>query len=618
MKKIFWLGFILCVAGIAPFAPRAGAVAVQRGGRPEVYYRDGARFALEGRLTEAANAFEEAVALDPTNGNAYYSLGNVYTELGRLGNAVAAYRQAVSLNKDDAEAYNGLGIALGRQGQYLDAAASFERAIKIYPKWGEPHYHLSQVRRELRQDARAQNAYNEAIRLRPDYAARPPRTFATAATNAVAASSRSEKPSGVVAPDRLPANIAPASSVATDSGASAARATPATPSSEVARLSSMDAMSYYDLGLRKARAGSSEDAVVAFRQAILMDRKSARAHLALGDAYAALGKWRESVDAYEQAARLNPDDAEIYQRLGRSYAKLRETTPAPESVGGPTPLGVKVAAPSGATADAERPEDKIAVADRGGAVTTEDGLDPTAVYRVGPGDVLDIRALNGRERQTTSNEVTPTGLLDFPSLSEPVKVAGLTTGQVAARLGTELKLRSGGADPEIAVGVREYVSHAIIIGGMVKDAGTKILQREGVPLYVIIAYAQPLAGAGQALLVSRATGRSTAIDLSDARAMKTLVGPGDVITVRALPKQFFYIAGAVRQPGRKEFHAGLTLTQALLATGETLSPGATVVALTRQSGDGRLATTRYKLGDIKSGKTPDPSMQPGDRVEVLR
>src|SRR5205085_3388284 len=240
------------------------------------------------------------------------------------------------------------------------------------------------------------------------------------------------------------------------------------------------------------------------------------------------------------------------------------------------------------------------------------------VYRVGPGDVLDIRALDGRERRTTSYEVTPTGLLTYPTLSEPLKVEGLTTEQVAARLGVELKLRAAGADPEVAVGVREYVSHAIIVSGMVKNAGTKILQREGVPLYVIIAYAQPLPEAGQALIVARATGRSTAVDLSDVRAMKTLVRPGDVITVRSRPDQYIYIAGAVRQPGQKKFHAGLTLTQAILAAGGTPTPGASVVAITRQGGDGRLATIRYSLVDIKAGKAPDPLLQPDERVEVQR
>jgi tetratricopeptide (TPR) repeat protein len=616
MKKIFLLGFVLCVTGVAAFGARAGATVLQDGGRADVYYRDGARFALEGRLAEAASAFEQAVALDPTNGNAYFNLGNVYSELGRWSEAVAAYRKAVSLRKDDGEAYNNLGIALSRRGVYVQAVAAFERAIKIHPKWAEPHFHLSQVRRELHQDAAAQAAYAQAIRLRPDYAANPPRTFMTAGTKPVnpPQSKNTATNIAVAAGSEQPENITPARNATPEAGAPVVVAAPATDAVEnkTARLNSMDARAYYDFGVKHSRAGRYEDAVAAFKQAILLDRNNANAYNALGDAYASLGRWRESVDAYEQAARLNPDDAETYGRLGRSYAKLRETTPAPENASGEATVGVKASSPSNAVAESERP--RVAAP----SAPPEDASDPTAVYRVGPGDVLDIRAAGGRERRTTSFEVTPTGLLAYPSLSEPLKVAGLTTEQIAARLGAELKLRTGSADPDIAVGVRDYVSHAIIVSGMVKDAGTKILQREGVPLYVIIAYAQPLPGAGQALVASRATGRSTEVDLSDTRATKMLVRPGDVITVRARPEQYFYIAGAVRQPGQKKFHAGLTLTQAVLAAGGVSTPGAALVVISRQTGDGHLKTIRYALKEIGVGRSPDPAIQPGDRIEVSR
>src|ERR671916_48454 len=114
MRKTFLLGLVLCAA----LGVTAGAAARQDADPASVYYRDGARFALQGRLEEAARAFEQAVALDPRNGNAFYSLGNVYSELGRWADAVAAYRKAVSLNKNDVEAFNGLGVALARRGVY--------------------------------------------------------------------------------------------------------------------------------------------------------------------------------------------------------------------------------------------------------------------------------------------------------------------------------------------------------------------------------------------------------------------------------------------------------------------------------------------------------------------
>ncbi|MFL6337306.1 MAG: tetratricopeptide repeat protein [Pyrinomonadaceae bacterium] len=592
MKKIVLLILFACAA----FDVRA----VQGGA--EIYARDGARFALEGRLSEAARAFEQAVALDPANGNAFYGLGNVYAEMGRWADAVNAYYKAVSLNKDDVEALNNLGVALGMRGQNVQAVAAFQRAIKIYPKWAEPFYHLGEARRALGQEDEAREAFARALRLRPDYAARPPRPFARAASAPPARAGALEAMRAVNLGDNVPERVATTS---TPSPTPSSNVTPTSPAETTPRANEApraaapsDSESPYELGVREARAGRHREAVAAFREAVALDRRNAAAYRALGDAYAALESWGESVDAYEQAARLAPGDAETYQKLGRAYAKLRETTPDPVETAAATP----------------QPKPNAAA---GTGSTPTNDPDPTAVYRVGPGDVLDIHLPGGGARRSTV-EVTPTGLLDHPALKEPLPVAGLTPEEVGARLGAALGLRASGAGGEVAVGVSEYRSHAIIVGGMVKEGGTKILQREGVPLYVIVAYAQPLAGAGQAVVVSRANAGETVVDLSDSEAMKTLVRQGDVVTLRALPRQYVYVAGAVREPGQRDFHVGLTLTQALLAAGGVTSPGGAVVNVTRQAADGRLSTSRYVLAEIKSGKTPDPPLRAGDRVEALR
>ncbi|HVF57917.1 MAG TPA: tetratricopeptide repeat protein [Pyrinomonadaceae bacterium] len=663
MKKTFLFGFLLYAIGFASGGEASRATTLQDDGRGATYYRDGARFALEGRLEEAIAAFEHAIALDPKNGNIYYSLGNVYSELGRWEDAVAAYRKSISLNKNDVEAHNGLGIALARRGLNAQAAAAFERAISIYPKWAEPHFRLSQVYKSAGQEAESQAAYNRAIRLRPDYATSPPQTFMTAGLkggvepvgkktsatgNAVADDNTRERtpaPTTVRTNDRARTNDDARTNGDAPIKASAPAPTLTTTrnetASKVSDLNTGDAKAYRDLGVRHGRAGRYEEAVAAFRQAILLDRNDADSYFALGNAYAELGRWRESVDAYEQAVRLDPKDGEAYERLGRSYAKLREASPRMGDGNDEAAIGARIAAPAGASADASSPREKSAPAridsapsnDTAGrgvapsvtvaaprveapAAARDAGVDLTTVYRVGPNDVLDISVPGGREPQTASYKVTSTGLLEYPSLSGPLQVGGLTTDEIASRLGAELN-RRGIAATKPAVGVRDYVSHTIILSGLVKDPGTKILRREGVPLYVIIAHAQPSPEAGQALVVSRATGRSTAVDLQDTRALNMLVRPGDVVTVRVRPKQYFYIAGAIRVPGQKEFHTGLTLTQAILAAGGVTQSRASSVTIAREGSDGRLESNSFNLKAIGAGEVPDPALQPGDRIEVM-
>ena len=213
------------------------------------------------------------------------------------------------------------------------------------------------------------------------------------------------------------------------------------------------------------------------------------------------------------------------------------------------------------------------------------------------------------------SRVTPSGLLEHPILATPIQVSGLTVEQIRARLEADLKRRAVNENPRVMVGVREYLSHAIIVSGIVKDPGTKLLRREAIPLYVVIADAQPAPEAGRATLVRHKTGEVVIVDLSKPVEMNMLVRSGDVITVQANPKQFFYVGGEVKAPGELEFRPGLTLTQAILTAGG-LSREPKNAHIARASDKGFLASTRYKLKDINTGKVEDPLIQPGDRITV--
>jgi protein involved in polysaccharide export with SLBB domain len=242
---------------------------------------------------------------------------------------------------------------------------------------------------------------------------------------------------------------------------------------------------------------------------------------------------------------------------------------------------------------------------------------PTSIYRVGVGDVLDIRLLNAQGRESTLFTVMAGGLLEYPLAGDPVPVAGLTTDEVDARLTSKIKLYE---NPQIVVSVREYASHTVLVSGLVNESGTKVLRREAMPLYVVLAEAQLKPEAGRASIM-RADGQSLTVNLADPAATTTLVLPGDVITITALPPappQFFYVGGQIASPGQKDFHAGLTLTQAVLASGGTTRFAGSKVKVARQGADGKLVTTEYNLKQIEAGKIPDPVLQPGDRLEVGR
>lgn len=244
---------------------------------------------------------------------------------------------------------------------------------------------------------------------------------------------------------------------------------------------------------------------------------------------------------------------------------------------------------------------------------------PTAIYNVGVGDVLDIRLLNqAYTRESTLFTVMAGGLLEYPLAGEPVPVGGLSPQEIATRLEVALKRRAVFLNPRVSVSIREYASHTVMVSGLVEEPGVKIIRREAIPLYVVIAEAQPKPEAGRAVVMSHKTGRTLVIDLSDAAAMGALVYPGDVINLTTKPQEFYYIGGEVVAPGQKDFHAGMTLTQAVLASGGTTQLAGTNVRVSRQDSNGLLVSRDYDLKLIQDGKVPDPRLEAGDRVEVGR
>jgi protein involved in polysaccharide export with SLBB domain len=131
-----------------------------------------------------------------------------------------------------------------------------------------------------------------------------------------------------------------------------------------------------------------------------------------------------------------------------------------------------------------------------------------------------------------------------------------------------------------------------------------------------MAEVQPRLDAGR-ITILRAGAEAQTFDLSDSKALATLIMQGDVLNVGPRPQEFYYIGGRVNYPGQKMFQSGISLLQALLAAGGP-SQNENNIDLSREGSEGRLITTRYSLKDIKTGRTQDPKLRPGDRIEVIR
>src|ERR1043166_658410 len=416
--------------------------------------------------------------------------------------------------------------------------------------------------------------------------------------------------------------------------------TPASPEAKA------EAKRLYKEGVKYGLAGLYPQAIEILQRSIKLDPQFADAHFALGHAYFDLKQWRNAVESLKTAVELNPKDQEARDRLGLARAMLweedsaklaaqrrqnhpqqataeqRQENPQPQ----PQPsqpqlenpkqqpkteqVSLNVKAPSTPEPAAAAP------ASEENAAAASEEVTLTRIYRVGPNDVLDIRINDNAASQSTLFTVTASGFIEHPILGEPLQASGLTVDEIGSKFESELKRRALIENPKVSIGVRDYASHTILVSGLVKDSGTKILRREAIPLYVVVADAQPLPEAARVTVVRSESNQTYDIDLGQPAEMNLLVRPGDVITLQANVTQFLYIGGEVKSPGEKTYRRGLTLTQAIIAAGGLTSKGKQA-RLGRDDGHGFLTVTRFKLRDIDSGKIADPLVRPGERITIV-
>jgi len=240
----------------------------------------------------------------------------------------------------------------------------------------------------------------------------------------------------------------------------------------------------------------------------------------------------------------------------------------------------------------------------------------TVVYHVGIGDVLDIRLTNLPTRESTLYTVLKSGFLEYPLLSEPLSVAGMTTDEIASLLSNQIKVIK---TARFSVSVRDYASHAVVITGLVDSPGRKTMRREAMPLFAVLAEALPRPEATLATIIR--DGKSQTLAFSNEPAMATLVLAGDVIRISGgsnAATRFVYVGGDVASRGEKEFRDGMTLTQAVLSAGGAVQSSQTRVRVARRDPNGFLRSNEYNLQLIEAGKSQDPLLEAGDRIEVTR
>lgn len=254
-------------------------------------------------------------------------------------------------------------------------------------------------------------------------------------------------------------------------------------------------------------------------------------------------------------------------------------------------------------------------------------------YRIGPGDVLDIRILNRPNLSREAVRVEGNGVIRMPLIDDEIQAACKTEGELAKEIAE--KYTKFYRKPQVDVFIKEYHSRQVAVIGAVNEQSRFELQRR-IRLLELLTYAKGTAPkAGQTINIVHAPqsqlcqkGEATAPEataFSSYRLSDTLQGdpranpyiePGDIITVPEA--NLVYVVGNVYTPLTIPLKEPITISRAVaMAGGVKQDSKKEQIRIVRQ--EPGAATSREILVDltaIEKKRATDIALMPNDIIDV--
>jgi uncharacterized protein (TIGR02466 family) len=139
-------------------------------GTPDLYFNLGIALTHLNQLGEAAEAYQQAIKINPNFFEAHGNLGTVLQHQGKLDAAVASYQAGLKINPQDARGYFNLGTALRDNGDLAAAVNSYKKAIQLFANYTDAHNNLGETLRDQGDMDAAVKSYQVALTLNPEHA----------------------------------------------------------------------------------------------------------------------------------------------------------------------------------------------------------------------------------------------------------------------------------------------------------------------------------------------------------------------------------------------------------------------------------------------------------------
>jgi tetratricopeptide (TPR) repeat protein len=255
----------------------------QKPRNPEFYLILGDALNSAAMYPKAADAYEQAVRLNPSSSRALRGMAVALEKSGNSAQAAEILKRAVELAPSDPEFWFQLGMLDSAAGRIRDAIAKVEKAIALDPSRPEKSRRLAEILLKSGQSDRALTAVQDALRTDP---------YDEDAWD-------------------LSGRILTEKSAFAEAWFDFERAI---------RLRPTSATYLYDYALALARGDRSEEAQQRAQTAIQVDPKLAEAHELLGGIFTRKRQLPEAAEEYRRAIALRPDLSRLHLRLGNVLA----------------------------------------------------------------------------------------------------------------------------------------------------------------------------------------------------------------------------------------------------------------------------------------------------------
>lgn len=259
---------------------------------------------------------------------------------------------------------------------------------------------------------------------------------------------------------------------------------------------------------------------------------------------------------------------------------------------------------------------------------------PDDRYRIGPGDLLDIRVLN-KPMLSREVRVGQDGMIRMPFIEGEIQAACRTDGELSSEIATRL-LKYQRA-PQVDVFVKDYQSQPVAFIGSVRLPGRFQLQRRVRLLELMTYVGGPSDNAGRTVQIIHTTTARSICDepapdsdgaingIATYRLLDLMHGedkanpyvrPGDIITLPEAEQA--YIIGSVMRPGPILLREPTTLSKAVVMSGGA-APQSQLNKVRIIRVDPGTNAKQQILADLKAinkGQAEDIVLQAGDVVDI--